>query len=110
MYAAIMTERDISLADVKDEIVKMGFQVVGAELEDLDDIPRNVILWIMFGFNKLERNPVLPTKYLRVATTIHPSNKTYFRVINSPWWVTAYYQTKMLLQLWWEKMKLRLLG
>jgi hypothetical protein len=108
MYAAIMTERDISLADVKDEIMKMGFQVVGSELEDLDNIPRNVMIWIMFGFNRLERNPVLPTKYVRVASITHPGNKTYFKVIESPWWITTYYHALMWVQLKWEKMKLRL--
>jgi hypothetical protein len=50
----------------------------------------------------------LPTRYVRVASTTHPGNKTYFRVLASPWWITTYYQTKMWVQLKWEKMKLRL--
>jgi hypothetical protein len=106
MYAAIMSELDVSLSDVRDEITKMGFQVVGSELEEHDDIPRNVILWIMFGFNRLERNPTLPTKYIRVASITHPDNKTYFRVLSSPWWIATYYHIKMWVQLRWEKLKL----
>jgi hypothetical protein len=108
MYAAVMSERDVSLRDVKDEIMKLGFQVVGSELEDLDDIPRGVMLWILFGFDRIERNPTLPTKYVRVASITHQANKTYFRVLDSPWWISAYYQIKMWVDLKREKLKLRL--
>jgi hypothetical protein len=92
MYAAIMSERDLPLSDVGDEITKMGFEVVGSELEDLEEIPPNVVLWIMLGFNRIERNPTLPCKYVRVFSPTHPLGKSYYRVVGSPWWVAAYYQ------------------
>jgi hypothetical protein len=107
MYAAIMSDRDVSLSDVKDEITKMGFHVVGSELEDQEDIPRNVAVWMMFSVNRLARNPSFPTKYVRIASLAHSGRKTYFRVIGSPWWITAYYHVLMWVSLHWEKAKLR---
>ena len=107
MYAAIMSELDVSLADVRDEINRMGFQVVGSELEDCDDIPGNVMLWMMFGFDRLERNPSLPTKYVRVASITHSGRQTFFRIINSPWWSTLYYPAVMWIYVTWERMKRR---
>jgi hypothetical protein len=107
VYAAIMSERDVALADVRREINKMGFQVVGSELEDQDDIPRNVILWIMFGVDRIERNPSLPTRYVRIASITHSGRKTFFRIIDSPWWSTIYYTVLMWVSVKWEKAKNR---
>jgi hypothetical protein len=106
MFVAIMSDHEVSLSDVKDEITKLGFQVVGSELEDFDDIPRHVMIWIMFRVNRIQINPSLPTWYVRVASTTQPLNKTYFRVIGSPWWVAAYYHISMWVRLKWEKANL----
>jgi hypothetical protein len=107
MYAAIMSDHDVSLSDVKDEITKMGFQVYGSELEDQDDIPRNVMIWLMFRVNRIERNPSLPTKYVQIASITHSGRKTYFRIIDSPWWSTIYYTVLMWVSVKWEKAKMR---
>jgi hypothetical protein len=100
LYAAILSELDLTLEDVREEIIKMGFQVVGSELETIDTIPPNVILWILYGFNRLETNPVIPCKYVRITSETHNMEETYFRVVKSPWWFVVFYSVSMLLHVW----------
>jgi hypothetical protein len=108
MYAAIMSERDVALTDVKDEIIKMGFQVVGSELEDLEEPPRNVLLWIMFGVNRLSFHPNLPCKYVRVASLAHSGRRGFFRVIGCPWWSAVFYRAWTWLGVTRDELKHRL--
>ena len=106
MYAAILSEHDVSFSDIKSEITKLGWHVAGKVLEQHDDLPSGVMVWILYGWKSLAY-PNFPCKgFVRIASEDPPS-KTSFVVINSDWLITAYYQFLMWALLRWEKLRCR---
>jgi len=91
MYAAILSGADVSFADIKSAINKLGWHVAGKSFEQHDNVPPKVMVWILYGWKSLGY-PSFPCKgYVRIASEDPPS-KTAFVVIKSSWLVIAYYQ------------------
>jgi hypothetical protein len=106
MYAAILSEHDVSFADIKSEITKLGWHVAGKVFEQHDDCPSDVMVWVLYGWKSLGY-PNFPCKgFVRIASDDPPS-ETSFVVINSGWLVTAYYQILMWAELQREKLRRR---
>jgi hypothetical protein len=111
MYAAILSEDSVLLEDVRTEAKKKGYLVVGSKLEVLEEIPHDVVLWMLFGFKQLGYSTFPIKGYVRIASTEHPVGTTHFHIAQSPWHARIYY--RLLLGgmfwclYWWERLKLR---
>ena len=91
LYAAILSKHRVSFEEVKTKIDKMGFKVVGRDLEELEDIPQHIVLWMLFGIRGLY--PDMPIQgYVRVASTEHVYGRSYVRTFGVPWYMKIYYK------------------
>lgn len=91
MYAAILSEHRVSFEEAKDKIIEMGFKVVGRDLEQMEAVPRNVVLWMLFGFTGLY--PSMPVRgFVKVASIEHRLGKSYVKAYNTPWYMKIYYK------------------
>jgi hypothetical protein len=104
MYAAITCDHEIPFEDVRRAINERGFQVAGSKLEDLDDIPPNVIFWMLFEHRKLGTTSI-DTRYVRIASIEYRGPQKFFHTVNGPWWSTIYYTVVMWAMFQWEKAK-----
>lgn len=106
MYAAILTEQpNISFETIKEEIEKLGYQVLSQQIEDVDDIPRNVYLWLQVAWTRLTWSPQFPILgYVRITQQNH-NGKTQFATVLSPWWARLYYSVLMWGMFWWVKIQ-----
>jgi hypothetical protein len=103
MYAAILSENDVLFEDIRILAKKKGFQVVGSELVSFDEVPRNVVLWLLFGYNKLGYPDMSVQGYVRIASISHRTGNSYVVLANSPGHAKAYYWLLFEGMYWWER-------
>ncbi len=107
MYAAILSDHEIPFSEIRREITRRGWTVVGKQFEQFDDIPAHVMIWIMCEWKTFAANPKFPwVGYVRIATE-QPSSKTSFLVVNCSWLVWIYYHALMWTTFNWEKLRLK---
>jgi hypothetical protein len=105
MYAAILAENEVNFADIKNALNKRGWAVFGKGIEQLEEAPSNVVVWILYAWKTLGY-PDMPIRgYVRIGSEWSPIGKTYFYVIESGLVAFVYYHVLSFVLYKWEKMK-----
>jgi hypothetical protein len=115
-YAAILSKQEIPMRDIIQELDKRGWNAYGKELLDFEEIPHDVLVWLLFKWETFGY-PDFPIKgYLRVVPKEGTNNKhARFHVVQSSWYIKVYYTIvnetmvryfylKRLIEIWLTKL------
>jgi hypothetical protein len=107
-YAAILAPKDkeITLKEITEELSKYNWNVVSKEIEDFEDIPSYVLVWMLFDWKTLGY-PDFPCQgYVRIVAGEGKNDmRTYFHVVQSPWYAVIYYNILLWGDLQIEKIR-----
>jgi hypothetical protein len=105
MYAAIMAENEANFADIKNALNKRGWTVFSKGIEQIEEIPSNVVVWILYAWKTLSRRSLPLRGYVRIGREWVPPRKTYFHVINCGSVAFVYYHVLMWISVMRERAK-----
>lgn len=107
-YAAILAPKDkeITLKEIIEELRKRNWIVVSKEIEDFEEIPSIVLVWMLFKWKTLGYPKFNCKGYVRIVAGEHKNDmRTYFHVVQSPWYSVLYYNILMWGELQLGKIK-----
>jgi hypothetical protein len=91
MYAVIASQHELDFGEITNELTKRGWSVFSKEFEQVDDIPSNTMVFMLYKCNKLGHSEFPQAGYLRIGTTEN-SDRVRVYVANSNWISTIYYR------------------
>lgn len=106
-YAAILAPKndEIPLKEISEELKKYNWIVVSKEIEEFEEIPSPVLVWMLFKWKTLGYPKFNCKGYVRiVAGEGRDDMRTYFHVVQSPWYAVIYYNILM-----WGELKLAII-
>jgi hypothetical protein len=108
MYAAIFSpEEEIDFDDVINELSIHGWQVVGKGIDQLDNTPANLMVWILYGLKSFRVRQLPYRGFVRIASE---NPRPLFIVAKSSWSAAAYYKILIWILCRWQMLKLALIG
>lgn len=105
MWAAILSEKPLTIKRIAEELSTRGWKVISNEIREFEAIPPNVTIWATFDYNNVKQTQFTCQGFVQVYTD-KDVEQTEFIVVNSKWWIRWYYEITMSLYMLWYRLKL----